>query len=235
MALMACGVGSERPKEARVDAADYDSFWLWAGVKPQPVLEKAQRIYLHYGEVIAQPEGRMRILRPQVSVLDNREIWLVVRAETLEWSPDAYEQTLKALDHWQKAGNNLAGLQIDFDSRTRHLQNYGVFLAELRQRLPNKYQLSITGLLDWSANGDPAGLAALGNSVDELVLQVYQGKQTIPGYQNYLKKLDRLGLPFRIGLVQGGLWQAPEHLKANPDFRGYVVFLVNPDLRPNEE
>jgi hypothetical protein len=82
-------------------------------------------------------------------------------------------------------------------------------------------------LLDWSANGDPEELRAIGDSVDELVLQVYQGRHTIPGYARYLKRLDRLGIPFRIGLVQGGDWKAPATLSSNPDFRGFVVFLVN--------
>jgi hypothetical protein len=124
-------------------------------------------------------------------------------------------------------GNNLIGLQIDFDAKTRHLQNYAAFLADLRKRLPQRYELSITGLLDWSANGDPAGLRSIGGSVDELVLQVYQGRRTIPGYQRYLQRLNQLNIPFRIGLVQGGEWAPPASLQSNPNFRGYVVFLVN--------
>ena len=34
-------------------------------------------------------------------------------------------------------------------------------------------------------------------------------------------------VPFRIGLLQGGEWQAPASLTRNPLFRGYVVFLHN--------
>jgi hypothetical protein len=49
----------------------------------------------------------------------------------------------------------------------------------------------------------------------------------IPGYAGYLAALDRLAVPFRIGLLQGGEWEAPDHLAGNPWFRGYVVFLVN--------
>jgi hypothetical protein len=36
-----------------------------------------------------------------------------------------------------------------------------------------------------------------------------------------------MGLPFKIGLVQGGEWQAPGYLQDSPWFRGYVVFLLN--------
>jgi Protein of unknown function (DUF3142) len=221
--LVRCGA----EPQTIVKTEHYDAYWLWAGVKPQPALNNAKRLYLHYGEVKAESEGRLQVMRPQIPETGKRQLWLVVRAETLKWPDATYAETLKALDRWRAAGNNLAGLQIDFDAKTRHLQNYAVFLANLRARLPKQYQLSITGLLDWSANGDPAGLHAIGNSVDELVLQVYQGRQTIPGYERYLGKLDRLGIPFRIGLVQGGVWKAPPSLSANPDFRGFVVFLVN--------
>ncbi|MEY2926946.1 MAG: hypothetical protein RL367_1423, partial [Pseudomonadota bacterium] len=55
----------------------------------------------------------------------------------------------------------------------------------------------------------------------------YQGRHTILGYQAYLNKLDDLPMPFRIGLVQGGEWQAPPSLARNARFKGYVVFLVN--------
>jgi len=85
--------------------------------------------------------------------------------------------------------------------------------------------------LDWSAHGDPAGLDALGGVVDEVVLQIYQGRHVIPGYENYLAGLDRLRLPFRIGLLQGGEWSPPPGLARHPWFRGYVVFLLN-DVPP---
>ena len=60
-----------------------------------------------------------------------------------------------------------------------------------------------------------------------MVLQIYQGRRTIPGYARYLTRLDRFRVPFRIGLPQGGEWRAPAGLDANPMFRGYVVFLMN--------
>jgi Protein of unknown function (DUF3142) len=224
LTLMACDSGPETV----VDVKDHDTFWLWAGVKPQPVLKDAKTVYLHYGEVKAVPEGQLQVMRPNAPRTSKQEIWLVVRAESLQWSPATYNTLFKALDDWSAAGNNLAGLQVDFDSKTRHLDRYAIFLAGLRRQLHAKYRLSITGLLDWSANGDPKGLAALGHVVDEIVVQVYQGRQTIPGYAHYLERLDRLDLPFRIGLVQGGDWKAPKSLNNNPDFRGYVVFLVNP-------
>jgi hypothetical protein len=80
------------------------------------------------------------------------------------------------------------------------------------------------------SNGDPQGLAALAGVVDEVVLQIYQGPRVIPGYADYLAKLDRLKIPFRIGLLQGGERRMPRQLPSNPWFRGFVIFLRNPRM-----
>jgi hypothetical protein len=222
MLLMAPALAVAAPTEP----AHYDAFFLWAGVKPQPVLGQARSLYLLQGQVEADPV-RLVAQRPALPQLSGPEVWMVVRVETLDWTEAVYAQVLSALARWRAAGNNLVGLQIDFDAGTKHLENYAAFLADLRQRLPRDCRLSITGLLDWSSNGDPAGLAALAGTVDEIVLQIYQGRRVIPGYAGYLAALDRLEIPFRIGLLQGGDWEAPSDLAANSWFRGYVVFLVN--------
>jgi hypothetical protein len=212
---------------APVVAGEYDSFWLWAGVKPQPVLTRARRIYLLAGEVRHQPPVRLASQRAAVPHVTHADVWMVVRVETLAWPPEVYRQLDGLLERWSKAGNRLVGLQVDFDARTQHLQDYAAFLADLRKRLPSGLKLGTTGLLDWSANGDPKGLDALVGSVDEVVLQIYQGRHVIPGYEAYLARLDRMKLPFRIGLLQYGEWRPPENLQRNPQFRGYVVFLHN--------
>ncbi len=193
------------------------------------MLNSARSIYILSGEIKADTPVRFVLLRPQAPHIQHADVWMVVRAETLHWTPDVTAQLLHQLDGWNRAGNRLVGLQIDFDARTRHLDEYAEFLRQLRLRLPKQYRLSITGLLDWSANGDPQGLAALSGTVDEVVLQVYQGRSTIKGYKGYLTRLHALPMPFRIGLVQGGEWKPPKGLAKIPNFRGYVVFLLNPE------
>ena len=101
------------------------------------------------------------------------------------------------------------------------------FLRDLRHRLPADLKLSITGLMDWSSNADPSAIAQLKGVVDEVVVQTYQGRHSIPDYAAYLPRMNRLGLPFKVGLIQGGVWKAPGYLKGNEWFRGYVVFLQN--------
>ncbi|HVO04453.1 MAG TPA: DUF3142 domain-containing protein [Candidatus Cybelea sp.] len=220
------GVATPAPAAPTV-AENYDSFFLWAGVKPQPVLQAARSIYLLESEVVASTPVRLVAQRPAIPQVRDAEVWMVVRVQTLAWTPAIYDRVLASLARWRNAGNSVVGVQIDFDAGTRHLENYAAFLADLRQRLPADCRLGITGLLDWSSHGDPAGLKALAGVVDEVVLQIYQGRHVIPGYEAYLASLDRVGLPFRIGLIQGGDWERPETLAANPWFQGYVVFLVN--------
>ena len=213
---------------ARVDAMHYDAFWLWAGVKPQPALARAKTLYLLDGEVQATPSVRLAAQRPALPRVRHADVWMVYRVQTLRWTPAIHAQVLARLQRWRAAGNRVVGVQIDFDARTRHLDEYAAFLRDLRGRLPPDCRLGITGLLDWSANGDPAGVEALAGVVDEIVLQIYQGRHVIPGYSAYLARLDRLTIPFRIGLLQGGEWTPPPTLARHPHFRGYVVFLLNP-------
>ncbi|MEO5586431.1 MAG: DUF3142 domain-containing protein [Novosphingobium sp.] len=221
--LTACA--SEAP--TRVDPARYDAFFLWAGVRPPPALERARTIYILDGEVRAGDNTRIVPLRPQVPRVRHAEVWLTLRTERLDWAEPVYRQMLADAAKWEDAGTRLAGVQIDFDAHTRGLDRYAAFLADLRRRLPARYRLSVTGLMDWSANGDAAQLARLRGVIDEVVIQTYQGRRTIPGYEHYLASLIRLPIPYRVGLVEGGDWKAPAGLESDPEFRGYVVFLVN--------
>jgi Protein of unknown function (DUF3142) len=225
VALYFAFAGSVHAENVR--AQNYSAFWLWAGVNPQPVLKQAQQIYVLAGEVTGQNPVRIISQRSAIPRIENSKIWIVYRAQTIAWNEEVLREVLRQMAVWKANGNSLAGLQIDFDAGTKHLERYAAFLKTIRSKLPREYALSVTGLLDWSANGDPAGLDGLAGVADEVVLQIYQGRKVIPGYAAYLQKLDRLKLPFRIGLLQSGEWQAPEHLADNPMFRGYVVFLLN--------
>lgn len=209
-----------------VDPRDYDAFFLWPGMRPPDLPGGPKVVYLLAGEVRRGDAGRIVPLRA-VPHVRGAEVWLTVRCERLDWGDGVYRQVLHELTRWQAAGNRVAGLQVDFDAATKGLGGYAAFLGDLRRRLPSQYRLSVTGLLDWSAHGDPASLAALGGVVDEVVIQTYQGHRTIPGYQNYMARLTALPLPHKIGLVENGDWQEPPGLAQDRQFRGYVVFMLH--------
>lgn len=222
--LLIAGCDARKPPQT-VDPRAYQAFFLWPGVPAPPWLKQAREVYVLAGEVRHQAGSRFEPLRATPKVL-GPALWLVVRVERLDWSEAIHRDVQHALALWRAAGNRIAGLQIDFDAATRGLGDYARFLADLRRRLPREVQLSITGLMDWSAGGDPRALRRLAGIVDEVVVQTYQGRRTIPGYEMYLRSLARLGMAYRIGLVEGGSWEPPEHLAHDPNMRGYVVFLL---------
>jgi hypothetical protein len=225
--LLLCGAAPRASAEVR--AEDHDAFFLWSGVAPQPVLARARSVYVLDGQ-IDDDRGRTRLIAQGRGVprLRRGKAWIVYRAHTLRWTPEIYARMLARIERWRRAGNPIVGIQIDFDARTRHLDAYAEFLHELRQRLPREYRLSITGLMDWSRNAPAPVLNRIADVVDEVVVQTYQGRHTIPGHADYLAHLEHLKLPFRIALAQHGEWQPPRELESNPWFRGYVVFLQNP-------
>ena len=208
-----------------MDARAQDAFFLWAGVTAPEWLDRARTVYALAGEV--RHDRRAFVPLRAVPRVRGPELWLTVRVERLDWDQGIRGAILQTLGRWEAAGNRLAGLQVDFDAATHGLGGYARFLRAVRQWLPRRWRLSVTGLLDWSAGGDPAELAAMAGTIDEVVMQTYQGRRTIPGYERYLETLRRLPMPYRIGLVEGGEWREPGWLAADPRFRGYVVFLLS--------
>ena len=219
--------------QAAVDAADHDAFWVWGGVASQPALAHARTLYILQGQVATPRRSRQapaQLIAQGMAMprLGAGQVWLAYRVDTLHWPDQVYRQLFGQVQRWVTAGNPVVGIQIDFDARTRYLDEYVAFLRDLRQRLPAHYRLSITGLMDWSSNADAQVIGQLRGVVDEVVVQTYQGRHSIPDYAAYLPRLSRLGLPFKVGLIQGGDWQAPGFLGSSPWFKGYVVFLQNP-------
>lgn len=214
---------------AEVNATDYDAFWLWAGVKTQAVLDQANTLYILQGQIDSDHSGQAYFTRQGNGLIkaQPKQLWLVYRVHTLIESDAVYSRILKQLERWRLNGLVVTGIQLDFDVPTYQLSSYIDFLQTFRMRLPVQYKLSITGLMDWGVHAQPQELNQLSKIVDEVVLQTYQGRTTIDNYQEYLVKLKQLSIPFKIGLVQYGIWQAPDYLQQNPYFLGYVVFLQN--------
>ncbi len=188
-------------------------------------MAQAEAVYLLWGELQRGDPARIVTMRRSVPTAQSGERWLVVRADRLDWGEAAYAQLLDAARSWDRDGR-LTGVQIDFDSSTGELRNYAAFLADMRKRLPDGLKLSATGLMDWPANASDADLAAMRGALDEIVIQTYAGTTTIPEYPRYLAAAKRLRMPYRVAVVEDGEWAAPEHLASDPDFRGYVVFLL---------
>ncbi|HTO78677.1 MAG TPA: DUF3142 domain-containing protein [Methylocystis sp.] len=216
-----------------VRAADYDAYWLWAGVKARPELEKAKTLYLLQGEIGPDRLGAIR-LRAQGGTEPGPHqpaLWLVYRVRSLDWTPDIFAALDHRLARWRNA-TRVAGVQIDFDASTHGLERYAAFLADLRKALPEACRLSVTGLMDWASQASLEDIDKLSGTVDELIFQTYRGRETVKDIDAYLARLGRLNIPFRLGLAEGASWSPPETLARNPHFLGYVVFLRNDAWTP---
>ena len=224
-----------------INPKDYEQFWIWTPPKDDSKLSQANMLYILQGEIrpsnlpYYRPNtdenavhAALATLTPQglgVRPLTGKKIWLVYRATSQEWSDDVMPQLIERLEKWQRAGNQVVGIQIDYDAPTYQLDKYAELLREVRKQLPAQYQLSVTGLLDWSNQAEDPQFMQLSDTVDELVIQTYQGTTTLTNYSRYLKKLEHLPFDFKIGIIEGGQWQGATFLEDNPHFKGYVVFL----------
>lgn len=228
LVVLALGACQRAEAPQRVDPARHDQFFLWAGVPPPPAVARARELYILGGEIRRGGTARLVDMRAGLPHVRRAKVWLTVRAERLDWNVQVWDAVRAMLARWRAAGNRLEGLQIDFDAATPGLDRYRAFLEQVRRELPPGTRLSITGLLDWSANGDPAELARLSGLVDEVVIQTYQGRTTIPGYADWFRRIDTLPLTHKIALVEGGEWTPPAAMARDRRFAGYVVFLLRP-------
>ena len=214
---------------SKVDANDFASFWIWGDIQTAPYLVHAKELYILQGEIRYSKSKQISTFTPQgVSILKlpHQKIWLVFRTHHLAWNEQNYQTILNRLEHWRNQGNQVQGIQIDFDSKTNSLKDYAIFLQKLRQKLPQQYRLSITGLLDWTNFKDQNTLTLFRQNIDELVIQTYQGTTTIPNYPEYLKRISALRLPYKVGLVQHGTWFGNSTKQKDRYFKGYVIFLL---------
>ncbi|EIJ41910.1 Protein of unknown function (DUF3142) [Beggiatoa alba B18LD] len=212
-----------------VQVQDYQAFWVWGGIKPAQIPLTAQRLYILQGSIQADRQKNVRFQRQGILVRPlPAPIFLVYRFEVLAWNPVIRQSLFNQIAYWESYQQTVLGIQIDFDAHTQRLDQYDVFLRQVRAELPEKYQLSITGLLDWTQNASPTVLQALADTLDEVIFQTYQGKRTIPRYQAYLRAFAQLQVPFKVGIVAGGVWdkQREQWLQGLTYYRGMVVFLL---------
>lgn len=217
------------PASTSVVASDYDAYWLWAGVNGRPEIEKAKTIYLHIGEINKNAHSETQII-PQSGVqpsFHQQNIWLVYRVRTLDWTPKLINLLIAKYELWRLASPHVMGIQIDFDGGTNNLHTYSDFLHKLRNDLPQNCMISITGLMDWAANADPLEINNLSQNVDEIIFQTYKKSETVNNIDLYLHKMEKIQIPFKVGLIEGGSWPLQPPIERNSHFRGYVIFLRN--------
>jgi hypothetical protein len=205
-------------------------FWFWDYGYVDKVLpaETLDTLFVRVGEIrkdapplyVRAPENREErwVVWGELpkELPPAQEYWLVFRFEQ-QGVPDStvvptLEETLARLAVEAKYRHlKVAGVQLDIDSPTNSLPQYAKFLAAVRPRLPNGYQLSITALLDWFRGG--TDISEVIAQTDEFVPQFYD--LGLPGSREpaIAAKVDaaqwgpvfnRFGKRFRIGVSTFG-------------------------------
>ncbi len=212
------------------------AYWIWAGIEPGRLSAEKWRssdLFVHQGFIDTShgkpifskrglsphriPSERLRIVYRLNGLADAAGIaWLYQRQKFL----------------WEREGNKVIGIQLDYDSPTTKLGRYADFLNELRRDLPPGTELSITGLGDWLASSDWAVLSRLSDTVDFVAFMLYHGNQPLRPIDKYATILSRFSRNFRVGLLP---FQAGDKRLAGitdaPGYMGTVVFLPPRDVR----
>jgi hypothetical protein len=198
--------------------------WLWAGVPSSRIPEHARTVYVYQG-VIVERGGVVSVERRGVYPHgeDGREIVPVVRISGHPPAPDVARLLAAAANAWEARGCVVPMVQIDHDVPSRRVGDYAEFIAAVREHLPGRYALSVTGLADWLVASPREDLLRLARAADEIVFQLYQRRQEVPQIARYDAALAAFGAPFKVGLVPG--MDVPARASQSPHWRGVVVFL----------
>lgn len=89
LSIMACQPSLSASTSGRVDAEDYDAFWIWGNISSAPYLAKAKELYILQGEFrLDRRTHQPQYLYQGVSVLNipHQKVWLVFRNHHLNWS-----------------------------------------------------------------------------------------------------------------------------------------------------
>ncbi len=197
-------------------------FWFWQGSSSlaSSIAEPLDVLYFHAGEINKgyprEPWSVWGMLPEKLPAA--REYWLVFRFDSqavpdLEAAPLLARKVSQLRAEAQQRHLNVAGVQLDIDSPTRSLRQYGSFLHEVRKTLPSGIGISITALLDWFRDG--TAIADVVKEVDEFVPQFYDlnAPSRYTGGEAITAKFDgarwgpvfnRFGKRFRVGISSFG-------------------------------
>jgi len=157
----------------------------------------------------------------------DKNVYLVLRMNTLDDSDDFLNLIDNLIWQWEIKGTTILGIQLDYDSATLKLASYATKLETIRSKLPSKYKLSITGLMDWLVSGNISELESISNFTDEIVFQLYQ----INNYYNLNQAFvafNKATFDFKVGLLNNHHENSTivNNLRELPNFTGYIKFII---------
>lgn len=182
------------------------------------------------------------------AVLAGKHVVPVIRIEGSDTrtSPGrAVEHAVQAIEELTELGANVSLVEIDHDSATSKLEDYAVWLAQVRKLLPPGFRLGITALPAWR---DAPGLSLIMAEVDQVTVQVHapdrlsgplfapeDAKQAVRAYARQRPNDVTLwvSLPtYRVSVDARLLDPLPDRSLANPSNgvdAGRVELVASPD------
>lgn len=193
-------------------------FWFWDGssIVMSPATPPLDVLFVQVGSIHKETRYPWRVWTNVFGDLPQaREYWLVFRCEQqqvpdLATAPLLADQFALAKERARQRHLKVAGLQLDIDSPTHSLSDYGKFLHEVRKNLPEDSKLSITALLDWFRPG--TSIAEAIEETDEFVPQFYDAESSNSDRAiatkfdgaHWAPVFNRFRKPYRIGISTFG-------------------------------
>jgi hypothetical protein len=202
--------------------------WIWPSA--QSALEKTVIREIYLLQLTYLPEKKSFYhLGTAPYPLRNKKITIVIRLKDLPPVHNLIISYSALKEKWERHHVEVSGMQLDFDSPTRSLNNYADYLLEVRKELNMKSELSITGLGDW-INNSMSFQEKLENSHISIFYQMYQGEKGFKFTDTQLRTLENYKINFRMGfLAQQDIdLSSLDILQKNIHYKGHLCFLTKP-------
>ncbi len=226
--VMALVFGVLGARSTDVEPRHTTDTWIWAGISPHSP-DARGTLYVFQGHIRNRGNGYAFSQEgpyPQPIPSSSSKIVLTYRLDRLV-PPEAlirlFRQHRRA---WERHGVVVSGLQIDYDCPTARLTAYAEWLDGLNALLSDADALSISGLGDWLTSAPEQELRRLARATDFIAFMMYHNRAGLWPLEPYVRKMERLNFPFRLGLLKNQVAQEEFKLtRRAPGYRGDIVFL----------
>jgi hypothetical protein len=210
---------------------EHTGYWVWRQ-SDLAQLQNANEIIIYQGEFY-NTNGKFEFKKKGINIQDlkNRNVTLLLRAYQLPSVHFFTNQVDYLINEWQQKGVPIKGIQIDYDSPSSKLHEYGDFLKNLNQTYEPSF-VSITGLSSWMAD-NIKGLNDLAPYVDYVAIQFYQNFHPVYNAGQYIKHLKTLTLNYKVGVTPSAKFERFT-FEETPYYVGKLIFLNGKKIGTNQ-
>jgi len=226
MVLVLGGLGAKFTAAGTLHSTDT---WIWAGVSPHTP-SASGTLYIFQGHIRYRGGGYEYSREgplPQSIPESKSKVVLTYRLDRLVSQEALIRLFRQHRRAWEKHDVFVSGLQVDYDCPTSRLTTYAGWLDGLLALLSKADALSITGLGDWLTSAPAQNLRRLAGATDFIAFMMYQNRSGLMPLAPYVQRLEKLEIPFRLGLLKHQVTQEDfELVRRAPGYLGDIVFLL---------